>query len=205
MPPIWSAKDRLKIKQALAACTPQCFLSPEAVEELRSSTGLSTTQIKRCAENFRSRVTFGARKYYLACVAADANAAAADADAEAAELPYEATEKKHPTRYTNEVLSHLVNAMKQPANFSAGRLKDSTVLILTRTTHLPAHSIRRWARRYHLREGVVQFASPSQSRKQKRRMRIDAMKHAKAADEAADILAFEAAASAAAAAATDEN
>ncbi len=176
--PTWSAHVRLKIKAALAACAPDCFLADETIQELRGSTGLTTLQIKKSAENFRSRVNFGLRKHYLACVITDADIIAAANSKPTADNP-------HPTRFSKEVLSHLVAAMQRHGRM--GRFDGGTVLMLMHATGLSAASIRKWASHHRLRHPKAPRDDVSKPRSQRRREQKETMKRDKAAEEAENI------------------
>jgi hypothetical protein len=205
MPPRWPQDVKLKINAALAACAPACVLSAEAVEELRLSTGLTAMQIKRCAENFRHRVKFEARTYTLEPPQIHDYTARVDADPHYVFDPLPHANKVYKTRFSNEVLSHLVNAIKRPENCYGRQFTDGCVLMLMHTTHLSDHSIRKWAKRYHRRNGKVCFAEPKVPRKERIRARKEAMKRAQSEDKAEDarIGDLRVAASAAAAAVGD--
>ena len=204
MPPRWSQPVKLKIHAALAACAPACVLSAEAIEELRLSTGLTVAQIKRSAENFRSRVKFEARVYTLEPPKSHDHAADDNADYAFEQLTH--VNKMYKTRFSNEVLSHLVNAIKRPENCYGRQFTDSCVLMLMHTTHLTDYSIRKWAARYHRRNGRVCFAQPKVPRNERIRAHKEAMRRLRAADKAEDLRISELRAdmfAAAAAAATD--
>ena len=209
MPPRWSQPVKLKIHAALAACAPACVLSAEAIEELRLSTGLTVAQIKRSAENFRSRVKFEARVYTLEPPKSHDHAADDNADYAFEQLTH--VNKMYKTRFSNEVLSHLVNAIKRPENCYGRQFTDRCVLMLMQTTHLPPCSIRKWATRYHNRHGKVCFAQPKMPRNERIRAHKEAMRRALEEDKAEDLricaLRYDAAAAAvdaaAAAAAVD--
>ena len=185
MPPRWPHHIKTEIKAALAACAPACVLSTKAVEELMLSTGLTAAQIKRSAENFRFRVNVESRAYMLAPQSHDHAAVDEYDDYVFNPLPH--ANKLYQTRYSNEVLSHLVNAIKRPENCHARRFTEGAVLMLMHTTHLSARSIRKWASRYHRRDGKVHFAQPKVPRKERIRARKEAMKRAHAAEEAEDL------------------
>ena len=199
MPPRWSQHIKLKINAALAACAPACVLSAEAIEELRLSTGLTAAQIKRCAENFRSRVKFEARAYTLEPPISHDHTA--DDGYAFEQLTH--INKMYKTRFSNEVLSHLVNAIKRPENCYGRQFTDGCVQMLMQTTHLTSCSIRKWATRYHSRNGKVCFAQPKMPRNERIRAHKEAMKRALEEDEAEDLriclLRYDAAAAAAAA------
>ena len=184
MPPRWPQDVKLKIHAALAACAPACVLSAEAAEELRLSTGLTAMQIKRCAENFRHRVKFEARTYTLEPPQSHDYTACADPHYVFDPLPH--ANKVYKTRFSNEVLSHLVNAIKRPENCYGRQFTDGCVLMLMHTTHLSDHSIRKWAKRYHRRNGKVCFAEPKVPRKERIRARKEAMERAQSEDKAED-------------------
>jgi hypothetical protein len=178
--PTWSAHVRLKIKAALAACAPDCFLADETIQELRGSTGLTTLQIKKSAENFRSRVNFGLRKHYLADAIDDADTVIASM---CASQP--TADKPHPTRFASEVLTQLAAAMQSHGRM--GRFDDSAVLMLMHTTGLSAASIRKWASHHRLRAAKPPRCDVSKPRSQRRREQKEAMKRDKAAEEAENI------------------
>ena len=214
MPPRWPQCIKLKIKEALAACAPECVLTDEAIEALRLSTGLTAGQIKRSAENFRARVKIEARPYTLEppqryAAVGDDDAAVSHAESHYVFRSLPKANKSYKTRFSNEVLSHLVNAIKRPENCYGRQFTDSCVLMLMHTTHLTDYSIRKWAARYHRRNGRVCFAQPKVPRNERIRAHKEAMRRLRAADKAEDLRISElradmfAAAAAAAAAATD--
>ena len=182
MPPRWSQHIKLKINAALAACAPACVLSAEAIEELRLSTGLTAAQIKRSAENFRSRVKFEARVYTLEPPKSHDHAAD---DYAFEQLTH--VNKMYKTRFSNEVLYHLVNAIKRPENCYGRQFTDSCVQMLMQTTHLSSFSIRKWATSYHSRNGKVCFAQPKMTRHERIHANKEAMKRAMAEDKAEDL------------------
>jgi hypothetical protein len=209
MPPHWPKDTRLKIKAALAACAPECILSPQVVDELRLSTGLTASQIKRSAENFRTRVRFEKRGYVLESDAAlqgqsdselhggqhsqsdlnGQNRALLDGDNDYVfkTLSREDSHNIYATRHSNEVLLHIVNAFERAGNCHMGRFTESAVQMLMQTTHLSAHSIRRWVSRHRRRPGYMRLANPKLPRKERRRMCNEAKKREQAADAAEDI------------------